>query len=412
MLQAIRSWHDRQIGEIEGDRVLRYYGAALASANTITWFHWAFVRRGLEDTLGPKAMALCWPFWENCHEFRPFQLDTLHLLLWGYAALTVAVGAFFVTGKVRWGYWGLVLVTALRLFILFQDFRLRANQHYMANWVTLAYLAFPARRVLIPHLLVWIYFWAGALKLDREWFTGAALYKKDKLWVPDALIPASCVYVVVMEMVLVFGIYARRAWLFWVTFAQLVVFHIFSWPIVGLFYPMLMFCLISIFPLGRLMSPAGQWPTLKPLVPKEYRLAAVMLLGGFGFFQAIPYAFPGDSAVTGEGRLFALHMFDALVECDATAVIRFENGETKPVPVNQYGRRLARRIRCDPVVHFSIARHLCRQIRERPGAIDLDYTLRSKRTSDPDLSEVMAIENFCAADLTYDLWRPNSWIQK
>ena len=69
--------------------------------------------------------------------------------------------------------------------------------------------------------------------------------------------PASCVYVVVLETTLIFGLYARRNWIFYATLAQLVAFHIFSWPIVGFWYPTLMFCLLSILPLMRLLGDPG-----------------------------------------------------------------------------------------------------------------------------------------------------------
>ena len=46
----------------------------------------------------------------------------------------------FLVRKVSAGYWLLMLVTTIRLIIMVQDYRLRANQHYMLNWIVLAYL--------------------------------------------------------------------------------------------------------------------------------------------------------------------------------------------------------------------------------------------------------------------------------
>ena len=62
-----------------------------------------------------------------------------------------------------------------------------------------------------------------------------------------------------LEMVIIFGVYARKNWIFWATLGQLAVFHIYSWPIVGYYYPMLMFGLCSIFALARLLDPPSQW---------------------------------------------------------------------------------------------------------------------------------------------------------
>jgi hypothetical protein len=358
--------------------------------------------------LGPET-AVCWPFWENCWRYRDLSPAGIQAVLWGYLAFSIATGLCFLSpGKVKWGYWGLVLINAVRVLVLVQDFRLRLNQHYMANWVALAYLFFPNRRTLLPALLVSFYFWAGVLKLDYEWLSGAALYHKDRFWVPEPLIPASCVYVVVLEMLLVFGVYSRKAWLFWGTMAQLVLFHVFSWPVVGFYYPLLMFCLISIWVLERWLDSPEAWATLSGL--RHGGLAGVALLGGFATLQLVPYAFPGDTALTGEGRLFALHMFDARVECEASATIHFANGTDKEVPSKLKG--LPKRIECDPIVYFSFANQQCRKVARSLDMKDFDLHLRSRRTSDPELHDVINVKNYCAAGLTYDMWRPNGWILK
>ncbi len=405
---AIRSWFGRQIDEIAGDRVLRLYGVALAGVNAVTFLHWMYQAR-IDRFSVAGFNAICWPFWESCNDYRFVTAEQLDVILWSYLALSIATGLCFLsTRRVKWGYWGLVLVNVIRVLILVQDFRMRLNQHYMANWVALAYLFLPGKRTLVPALIVSFYFWAGVLKLDWEWLSGAALYHKDRFWVPDALIPASCVYVVVLEMLLIWGVYARRNWLFWATIAQLILFHVFSWPVVGFYYPLLMFGLLSLFVLERVLEPAGSWVTIRNLA--GHRLPAAALLGGFAALQMVPYTFPGDTALTGEGRLFALHMFDAQVECEAKATIHFANGTDKEVPAKMKG--LPKRIECDPVVYFSFAREQCKRVARSLEMKDFDLHLRSRRTSDPEFKDVINVKNYCAAGLTYDMWRPNGWILK
>jgi len=411
MLRAIRGWFQRQIDEIAQDRVLRLYGVALAYVNVLTFVYW-YARRDVTSILSNASTPICWPFWENCHAWRVLTPEAIAAILWVYLALSLVAGAcFFSKRRVAWGYWGLVIVNAIRIAIMAQDFTLRLNQHYMANWAALAFLFFPHRRVLVPALLVSFYFWAGVLKLDMEWLSGAALYNKDKLWMPEALVPASCVYVVVLEMVILFGLYARRNWIFWATLGQLLLFHIYSWPIVGFYYPMLMFGLASIFPLMRLLDPPSRWLAAKDLAAPKLRLPAAVLLGGFAFTQFAPMAFPGDAAITGEGRLFALNMFDARVVCHGSATFHLADGRTRTLSLSN--RRYSKRIACDPVLYFNLARNECRRLDVRkPKAIDLDLNLKSRRTTDPQLRDVIHIPNFCTSDVTYDMWRPNDWILK
>lgn len=255
------------------------------------------------------------------------------------------------------------------------------------------------------------YFWAGVPKLDIEWLSGAALYNKNKLWIPEALVRTSCVYVVVLEVVVVFGLYARGKWMFWATLGQLLLFHIYSWPIVGFYYPMLMFGLASIFPLVRLLDSPAHWLDARALAAPRLRMAAAALLGGFAFTQFLPMAFPGDAAITGEGRLFALNMFDARVVCQGSTTFHLADGRTRKMPLSN--RRYSKRIACDPVLYFSMARNECRRLDSRkPKTIDLDLHLKSRRTTDPDLRDVIDIPSFCRSGVSYDMWRPNDWILK
>jgi hypothetical protein len=394
----------RQIDEIRADRALTLYGAALAAANITTFVQWKF-RLGVPLMIGRGADTLCWPFWENCHAAQ-LPVSALNYGLWGFLLLSAIAAYWFLTGKVARGYWTLVLVNAIRVFVMIQDYRLKGNQHYMLNWVLLAFLFLPWKRELVHHAIVSLYFWAGALKLDWDWLSGAALYGQDQLWFPAALVPAGCWYVVILEMVLIWGLYARRAWIFYGVLAQLVFFHLTSWPVVGFWYPTLMFCLLSILPLSRLRHPPAAWVRAPWRVHGQPRWAYAGFMAAFGVFQMVPHAFPGDTAVSGEGRMFALHMFDALVECDARIAYRLPGGATRDDPLEQ-ARRLPHRSRCDPVIYFDIAKNRCA---ETGGAADLDVSLRARRNSDAEYRPVIDVKGFCQANPSYDVWRHNSWI--
>jgi hypothetical protein len=70
------------------------------------------------------------------------------------------------------------------------------------------------------------------------------------------------------------------------------------------------------FGLSKLLSLfRGREPTI---------MCATLAL--FSILQVIPYAFPGDTAITGEGRIFALHIFDAQVVCNSNIVVRRKDG--------------------------------------------------------------------------------------
>src|SRR5262249_27107548 len=149
----------------------------------------------------------------------------------------VATGAAFAFGRVRAG-WSLYLAaTAIQVGVLVQDYRLRLNQQYMAVWVAAVFLFVPDRRRVLQYLIVAFYVAAGLLKLNADWLSGAALLGSRPLFVPPAFVPAACAYVVVLELVVALGLLARRDWVFWTAYAQILAFHLASWAVVDFFYP-------------------------------------------------------------------------------------------------------------------------------------------------------------------------------
>jgi hypothetical protein len=410
MTFGLAGFFRRNIEEIRADAILRVYGSLLAVVHVLTFVHW-FRGALLQRILAQGTLPICWPFFEECYRFRMLGQTGIDALLWGYFTLAIAALLLFTR---RWttgaAYVVLLALELLKIVVIAQDYRLRLNQHYMAFFVALAFLLFPAKRRVLQYLIILFYFWAGTLKLNREWLSGAALYRKDFLPLPEVLVPAACAYVVVLETVLVFGLLARRAWIFWATLAQVALFHAMSWPIVGSFYPSLMFCLIAIFPLSRLWPVGADLPSFARIERGLELRSTYALLAGFSLLQLIPYAFPGDSAITGEGRLFALHMFDAQVACEAHLTLHDAQGGTQLVQITT--DRGPVRSRCDPIMHYNIARAFCREGAASGEWTDLDLFLQSRRATEPTLRPVIQLEHFCAANPSYDVWRPNSWIKK
>jgi hypothetical protein len=386
----------RQADAIAADPALRAYGAALAGLQLL--FAYWIQRDGKLRILAPGRDAICWPLLPECEWLRVLPVEGLEWLLTLHALAALAVGAAFLrrgwTGRAYAGLWVLLLV---ELAVLAIDFRLRRNQHSMALAVTGAFLAVPDKRAALRVLICLFYFWAGTLKLNWEWLSGAALYRPVWLFSGDWLIAATS-YVIALELAIVWGLLARRAWLFWGVFAQLVVFHVFSWPVVGFFYPILMFLILAIFPLcWWLPGPARGRPR-----------AAWALAAGFSALQLTPYLYPGDRALTGEGRLFALHMFDALVTCEAWATLELPDGRTQRMSLRRHWEA---RTACDPILIHGAARNLCRaRDAGRRDFVDLDVELRSRRTSETGLTPVIALEDFCAHRPRYHPFRHNGWI--
>src|SRR5207253_6109641 len=288
-----------QIAEIEGDAALRWYGVALAFLHVVTYLYW--VDQRVVAFVHAQAEPICWPLVLECEKLRVLSAPGMALLLRAYFAAAIGAGLLFASRRlVPWAYAGLVLVNLLKLGVMLLDYRLRMNQHYMGFFAAFAYLLVPGKRDALRVLVTLFYFWAGTLKLNWEWISGAGLYRP--MWPFSGVgVVAACVYVIVLELGVTWGLLAKRAWIFWAAFAQFLLFHALSWQVVGFFYPLLMFAILAIFPLSRAVDPRDP-PVglLTALWTGRARRSVYATALGFSLLQLVPYAFPRSEEHTSE----------------------------------------------------------------------------------------------------------------
>ena len=380
--------------ELSREPRLAWAGALLALGEMLCVGQLFHARAG--RMLARGGEALCWPMWSGCASWRVLDPGALTALLLALAAATLVAAAMFLA-RWRYAFALLAINMAALLAVELQDFRLRQNQFYMLAIAVACFTLLPERSRALRYIVVAFYFWAGLLKLNREWLTGAALYKP--IWHLDgALLRAGCAWVVVLELVFVFGLLFHRRWLFVFALVQLVLFAIASIVVVGPFYPALMMVLLAACAVLRKESEAPLW--LWQEHPST--LLAVAL---FCALQLIPRMMPGDTALTGEGRLFALHMFDAKVIC-SSEVILLEPGHEERKFDASLG--LPVRTACDPAVLYARGRTVC----ARSGRdAEVDLHLASRRSSDKQLREIVSLRDFCRQMPEYRWWRHNDWIR-
>lgn len=402
----------RSIDEIRSDRGLQVYGLALAGTGILTAL-WAWP---LVAGIATEKTPICWPFLQNCLAYRDWLNDTaLRTLVIGLAGLSALAGYLFWRGRVGAGWVGLAGAAILQLAFVLIDFRLRRNQHIMSLSVIAVFLFYPNKRDGLRLLIASFYFWAGLLKLNGEWLSGATLYKPLWFFEGKTLVLA-CAYVVVLETLLVWGLFSKRLPVFVATLGQLLLFHLFSYPVVGFFYPALMLLLLAIFPLSALGEANTQTRGIS-WKPDEFgsRLrsggvarSTLALFLIFALFQVGPRSLPGDTALTGEGRFLSLHMFDSLAVCRPQIWLRTADGSRFPISEPT----LAPRIHCDPWVLLSRARVLCRDLgRLAPLHVDVDMELQTQRNNEVAFQLLVEQRGVCGNPPTYRWWGHNPWIE-
>jgi len=127
----------------------------------------------------------------------------------------------------------------------------------------------------------------------------------------------------------------------------------------------------------------------------------------FSIAQLFPRAFPGDPTITGEGRVFALSMFDAPVECRASLTYEHSDRQIRIPLVAPY---LTTRVWCDPIVYMSLAKNFCQRNVER-GLGSIGLRLETKKGDEALYRRVIDVRDACSASVSYSMLHHNWWIQ-
>lgn len=387
---------------IADDVALSRFGAVLGGLHALTAVAWFRVKN--VAALVTSDDVVCWPMFPGCANVRTALTPGLvRQLVAIYAGLAVAASVTFLRRRPRAALVTLVAACLFGAFVHALDFRMRLNQTYMLAWVTLVFVLAREKRRALAFLIVAFYVAAGLLKTNREWLSGAALYARPWL-VPESLLPASCAWVLVLELVVVLGLLAPWRTLRLFALVQLGLFHLVSWRVVGWYYPVLMAGLLSFYVLTE-DAPV----TLD--VRKDLRWppgSAAIVVFLFGAFQLIPACYRGDAALTGEGRLFALHMFDARVTCTGGAVVHAPWGEERTYPLVAEASDV--RSKCDPIVILAHAKYLCHAPWARASGVRVDVRIDAKRASDVAPRPLVRLDDVCTNAPDYTVLHENPWI--
>ena len=395
----------RNINEISKSRWLRFFGVALALTHVFTFLFW--VNDADYFTILAGKPSICWPFLSHCDNPSVRGLFGREFLCF-YFSLAIMTAAQFLrrtdsSRKLAW--YGLATLTVLKSLVLLQDYRLMGNYNYMQLLVSLAFLFLPVKEQLIPRFIVFFYFWAGTLKLNQEWLSGNILTNTG---LSPGWLHAACAYAVFLELFLAWGLLSRKKWVLIPTLAQFVLFHAFSYQEVGFFYPLVMFSLDSCF-LLRFIYSEENTEEPEPLVKTWLATprSAAIVLALFSGMQLIPYLHPGDTALTSEGRIFALSMLDANTRCQARMSATWGNSHSE---VGALIPALQPRIQCDPAVFYSYIKSMCQTGRQFAPDYSISLDLKSKRSTDPGFHSIVDEKDMCRDELRLHIWKANDWI--
>ncbi|MFV3408704.1 hypothetical protein ACNH6C_08870 [Bdellovibrio bacteriovorus] len=377
--------------ELLKSRALQIYGALLALTHVLSAYFWMDRSLDLVVRSAEKSASLCWPLLPSCESLRFISTATASTYLQVYAGLGLITAVLFLLKKIKPAYLLLLALLGMKIYFTSLSYGLMGNYHYMSFFVQVAFLFLPHKTTVIPFFVGVFYWGAGILKLDPEWLSGVSLIHPSFL--PPPLQHASLIYAVILECILVVGLFSRRAWIRHVTLAQFVLFHAFSWHIVGYFYPMTMLLLLGIFVLIPWYKESWQALWDENLQNKK---SAVIFTVTLALLQILPVILVKDSAASGAPRLMSLNMLDARMECD-TLLIRHQ--ERASEVYNPFVKAPSTRTQCDPLVFLSQIESLCQNSGE-----NFDFWMQSRRTTQLLMQTRLILRDVCKKSRAELMW--------
>ncbi|KHD87882.1 MAG: hypothetical protein OM95_12755 [Bdellovibrio sp. ArHS] len=377
--------------EIKNSRALQVYGALLALTHLLSSYFWMDRSLDLVTKASPVSASLCWPFFPACDVLRFGSSGQASMFLEAYAMVAVVVAGLFIFRRLKAAYVGLIILLLAKVYFTSLSYGLMGNYHYMTFFTHLAFLFLPLKTTTIP-IFIGVFYWgAGILKFDPEWLSGTALITPTFL--PPALEHLGLIYCVILECIFVFGLFSENKWIRGLVFLQFVLFHAFSWHVVGYFYPMTMLLLLGIFVLMPLYKETWQALWDASLLRKRSVVVTAAILT---LLQIAPSVLAGDPAASGAPRILSLNMLDARMECDTLMIRHAEHSEETYDP---FVKAPSTRTQCDPLVFLSQIKLACKDKSEK-----MDFWLSSRRTTGDTFKTRLFLPDVCSKSANEILW--------
>lgn len=450
-----RAWSYDLLGiaEVEGDSRLRMLLGAL-----LFYFHVTFTNfYGIPafSTAGTEAFNYIpsWPF-ESLRWLIFLDQAWTDAYLSVLAALALVGVLLTLAGRPHGATLVLAFLFPNELYYYLSELRVAHNYYHIHLMLTLMFLISRQKLFFMRLGLLCCYLDAGLSKLTPSWLQGEAFNS-----VPDKLplLPQTEGFVVfasraliLLELLGPWLWFLRRKALRLASVGAFVLFHLYSVVIVGFLYPTIMFSTLAPA-FWRFDQPLHAGYQLERRHWVSWAYVALLALGGLWSLIV-----PGSALLTAEGKYFGLFMFEAnrgvrfhaeIVKGGRRMVLEVDRWPRTTAVADLAGRRAWGEVRGtvyvdgesprpldagrivreagvvvwnpqlftggdtvvfgDPYLYYFYGKEVCRRYRPDRLSLRLESFLNRK----PKAYTVLAIDDFCRLDPSYNPFWRNAWIQ-
>lgn len=346
--------------------------------------------------------STCYPFFNNCTALSFSDVTPIKYLIFIYLILSVLIYIPLIFKKNKLTYVLFFFLFIIKAGLFLSRYNVMGNYHNMHLALVIIFLILPRASFFYRITLCLQYFWAGTLKLNIEWLSGAAFVKYPSFFQGEFYL-LSLSYVVILELVLCWGLISKNSFLRRLTLVQLIIFHAYSYSIVGAFYPLIMLGIL--FPI--LIEDFLKVNQKRYFISFKYFfkdlegvkkfsinfLPSIIFILCF-FFYNLSVKFSNiDPAKDGEIRSLSLNMLDAKTSCNTKLVQKFEDGNLRFLNIPNLEDSI--RIKCDPITFQSYIRKLCLEIAKDVLKSKLYFHLETRRFTELKFETIRATQDIC-----------------
>jgi hypothetical protein len=376
--------------EQENRSNLFYYVAlsGLTFAHLVTAIRWyGFSIWGLYDNSSIKSA--CYPFFSQCLKVSFDNPYPIKYLLITYITLSCLFFIPLLLNKKKIALFIFLLLFAIKTFIFVSRYNIMGNYHIMHLSLIIGILLCYGQSTLYRLIVCLQYFFAGLLKINMEWLSGAAMVSYPRL-LPEVLFGPTLVYVIVLELVLIWGLLSQNHLLRRLTLLQLVIFHGYSYFIVGYFYPMIMLgILIPLF--------IEEWSNLKLNWSFDYKrrlfYPCYAFIALIVFWNVASKFSEHDPAKDGRVRYFSLNMLDAKTSCNLKLIEVLPDKTIRTLNIPALASAI--RVWCDPVIFEGYLKRLCEDPEFKKSNSILNFHLETRRYTENEFEPIRETKDVC-----------------
>lgn len=378
---------EKKINEIKNSNFLSYTGMGLAFSHFISFFYWKINPHSVDflQATYENVWPICFPFFKNCADYSLYKFLPFNIIFLICILISIFCIFCFYLRKTKIAYILMLLLVIFKTFIWLSRYNFMGNYHTMHTILCLCFLFLGNTKTVYILFLCSMYFCAGLLKLNYEWLSGAALTGKPFL--NGTPLSLALAYVIVLEIFLVWGLLSKKFILRTITLLQLIIFHIYSYDIVGSFYPLIMLGIL--FPLiMNLREELIDSTSIESFAITKTQLSFFSIWLAFNIW---PHFSKQDSALDGHNRFLRMNMLDARSQCK---VFFIKNNKRKTEFLFIPDDIKSLRVHCDPVIYESYLKKYC-SYKENNKKLNIDYLHYAKRTVSDRYEKIRFIKDYC-----------------